>query len=180
MQDEEQSSMSLFYRYPLAGTSKEWRDFERKTRKNHPFQWFFRETLVDFWAKNWRNLVKEPWYWLKCRVWHRWNVVVCRSLPPTWNDRDQVMLHAAFQLLSDFIEREQPEQATMSAQELADHYDEVYDSYYGPVDTRRSSMWLEIQHLYAWWHQRKDDYGDRKEDDAMFHRLIDVRGNLWT
>ncbi len=30
----------------------------------------------------------DSWYWIKCRLWHRYNVVVCRPLPPTWCDRD--------------------------------------------------------------------------------------------
>lgn len=34
--------------------------------------------------------LRDFFYWLKCRLWHRYNVVVCESLPLTWNDRDQV------------------------------------------------------------------------------------------
>ncbi len=55
-------------------------------------------------ACGWFN---DRWYWLKCRLWHKYNVVTCEALPPTWCDRDHLMLFAAFQILEDFVEREQ-------------------------------------------------------------------------
>jgi hypothetical protein len=172
--------MTLFYSRLECGTAKEWREWRRQTRQRHPIQWFFRERFYSGIVRCWRQYVHEPWYWLKCRVWHRHNVIVCRSLPPTWNDRDQRMLHAAFQCLEDFVEYEKPWQFAVSSEEVAKTYDEVYDSYYGPVDTRRSDAWESLKELHAWWQTRKSDYSGHKDDDAMLHRLIELRGHLWT
>jgi len=122
------------------------------------------------------------WYKLKCRLWHRFNVVVCRSLPPTWCDRDYLLLHAAFQILEDFVAKEQ-----------GHFYEDVYTLYadYDGDDValkaeveasarERAAEWQTIRELYHWWLGRKknvtDDYD---EDTAMLHKLIDVRGHLW-
>lgn len=37
-------------------------------------------------------------------------ILKIHTLEKGWCDRDQIMLHAAFQLLVDFVERENPDQ----------------------------------------------------------------------
>jgi hypothetical protein len=108
-------------------------------------------------------------------LWHRYNVIVCRALPPTWCDRDYLLVYAAFQILEDFVERERG------------HFnDDVYALYVnecGEDDARaREADWNTIRGLYAWWQRRKadPDYDNYAEDSAMLHKLIDVRSNLWT
>jgi hypothetical protein len=51
-----------------------------------------------------------------------------------WHDKDKVMLHAAFQLLVDFMEQEHPDK----------HIDWNHGALY-----RRA--WKEIRDLYRWW-----------------------------
>jgi hypothetical protein len=51
-----------------------------------------------------------------------------------WYDKDEVMLHAAFQLLVDFVEQEHPDK----------HIDWNHGALY-----RRA--WKEIRYLYRWW-----------------------------
>lgn len=46
------------------------------------------------------------WYNLKCWAWHRYGTVRCRHLPHTWSDRRTILLHASFQILTDFIDKE--------------------------------------------------------------------------
>ena len=126
-----------------------------------------------------------------------------------WYDRDAILLHAAFQVLVDFMEQERPA-------EIVDwEHDEVH-----------SSAWRELSQLYRWWkeerpqrHDPLDDvapppdeayqildsgqmiFPDRAkypeyyatlarsqtlenewfaEDQRQLHRLIDVRPFLWT
>ena len=126
-----------------------------------------------------------------------------------WYDKDTILLHAAFQLLVDFVEQEEPEQ-------VCDwQYDELH-----------RDAWREITQLYTWWKQerpdRRDPFDDvarppeeeytitdkgrmifpdekeypdyyaaldesakleqewHKEDQKNLHRLIDVRPFLWT
>lgn len=50
--------------------------------------------------------IHSAWYWLKCALWHRHNVLHIRTLPCTWTDRDTRLEHAVFQILTDFIEQE--------------------------------------------------------------------------
>jgi hypothetical protein len=135
-----------------------------------------------------RQLIRrlhDAWYWLKCRLWHRYNVVVCRDLPPTWCDRDYLLLYAAFTIFAEFVEREKG------------HFDEpdvfaLYSDYQGEDPDERAKVeayarrmaveWKTIRELYAWWQGRKgnNDFDDYYEDSAMLHRLIAVRGHLWT
>lgn len=134
------------------------------------------------WAAEWRithwfyaaqRAIHNTIYYIKCRLWHRWNVIRIKSLPPTWNDRDQVMLHAAFQVLTDFIEREDTWQ---TPQEVYDDYIECGQD----VAQGRRDVRAEINSLYEWWRDRQNDYGDRKEDDENLCRLVGIRKHLWT
>jgi len=57
-----------------------------------------------------------------------------RTLRPGWHDKDEIMLHAAFQLLVDFVEQEHPDK----------RIDWSHDNVH-----RRA--WKEIRDLYRWW-----------------------------
>jgi hypothetical protein len=177
---------------PDAGTVEEWDKFEEDARKHHPVRFFLSWTLPIRLSRTWRQLVREPWYWLKCRLWHQYNVVRIQTLPPTWNDRDEVMLHACFQCLVDFIEKENPFEYGAGAE----------------VQEPRRKADIELVALYDWWIlrpvllRRIDDvidryprgtaprdayeqagisYSDlRAEDQAMLTRLIAVRKYMWT
>ena len=61
-------------------------------------------------------------------------VLRIRTLDKGWWDRDHVLLHAAFQLLTDFIEQEKP--------------DQIVD--WGS-DPKHKQAWKEIRFLYRWW-----------------------------
>lgn len=56
-----------------------------------------------------------------------------RGLPDRWIDKDYLILHAAFQLLRDFRERERPERIAWNH------------------DPRSAKAWREINSLYRWW-----------------------------
>ena len=103
-------------------------------------------------------------------------MVVCRPLPPTWCDRDYLLLYAAFQLLEDFIEKEEPWE--FAGDVYATYVTDCSEDY----SRERAAEWQKVRDLYAWWKDRKynDDHDDYEEDSKMLHKLIDVRGNLWT
>lgn len=134
------------------------------------------------------------------------------TLKKGWHDKDEILLHAAFQLLVDFIEEEHPERIGWSA------------------DKVHRQAWREIKSLYKWWKKersaRRSPLDDKKllkpalkfkkvpgskfsqlvepdkrkysayyralrkharlekqwyeEDQRNLHRLIEVRGFLWT
>jgi len=126
-----------------------------------------------------------------------------------WYDRDTILLHAAFQILVDFVEQEKP--------------DEVCDWQH---DELHRNAWNEISQLYKWWKEERpnrhnplddvveppeeeynisdegymifperDKYPDYyaaldkcselekewcEEDQKNLHRLIEIRLFLWT
>jgi hypothetical protein len=86
------------------------------------------------------------------------------SLPPSkdWVDRDEIMLHACFQILEDCIELEK----------VDIHCN--YEAHKDFVD--------EARFLYKWWIKRKESSygGEDDEDDKMLMRLMKIRTALWT
>ncbi len=72
-----------------------------------------------------------------------------QTLDKRYYDRDTILLHAAFQVLVDFIEKEQP--------------DKIIDWNY---DKTNKHAWREMQSLYKWWKavrpQRKSPLDDKK------------------
>jgi hypothetical protein len=97
------------------------------------------------------------------------NVLKIESLPENWRDKDEILLHASFQLLKNFIEQEK---------EIIEQINWKHD---GETENAKS----EIDFLYNWWLKRvdKNDDLDEKqyeEDNLMLRRLIDVRKYLWT
>lgn len=179
---------------PECATWDQWEEWEAKTKKERPVAYFFRESLPLFFLRSWDRFVHEPWYWMKCRFWYRYNVVRIKTLPPTWCDRDEVLLHAAFQILTDYVEREQPWEFTATPEE-------IQEAYGGPDECHPSRLQsaAELKSLYHWWTverlARKEpedtgrDWGQKllaaekqwnEEDDANLKRLIDIRQTLWT
>ena len=104
------------------------------------------------------------------------NFLKIESLDEGWCDKDHVLLHACFQLLSDFVEKE------MQVQD--------YPDWNASVESRNARK--EIEELYAWWQQRKndeimerstssgEDRGIYTKDNAMLKRLVEIRMHLWT
>lgn len=126
---------------------------------------------------SWRRKLNDAYYYWKCRLWHRYNMVVCKTLPPTWCDRDYLLLFACFQILIEFVELEQPWQFNATDEEL----DKAYVDCPGRGQ-EEIKEWAEIRELYRWGKSRlADKYVDNyKKDDEMLIRLIKVRGHLWT
>lgn len=90
--------------------------------------------------------IDRAWYYSKCALWKKYNRIHVKSLPPTWVDRDVLLEHAMFQVLEDFILREnidevidwnwneEHRQARAKMTELMDWWKNVYlkfDSYEG-------------------------------------------------
>jgi len=78
-----------------------------------------------------------------------------------WIDRDEIMLHACFQILVDFIKIEKGDV----------HCN--YEAHKEFVD--------ELRFLYNWWELRRvKNILDENEDDEMLLRLMKIRKTLWT
>lgn len=101
------------------------------------------------------------------------NVLHIKTLSEGWIDPDLLMLHACFQVLSDFLEKENP---------------------FGLIswdhDEEHKEVKTEIIFLYDWWQKRKILEEDltilnnrlapqNLEDTEMLIRLMKVRTFLW-
>ena len=72
------------------------------------------------------------------------------TLEKGWYDKDEVLLHAAFQLLIDFIEQEKP--------------DEIVD---WNVDELHRKAWKEIKSLYNWWKKERPARKSPLDDNRL-------------
>lgn len=100
-----------FYRVPYSmawNTDDEkdegWTAFYDWVKKNHYWQWFFRKYLIGEFRR-FRFIISEKWYYLKCLVWHRHNVVKFRK-DPTWCDIDVKIEKTLETLFLDYVEKE--------------------------------------------------------------------------
>ena len=74
------------------------------------------------------------------------------TLEKGWYDKDEVLLHAAFQLLIDFIEQEKPDKIVdWNANEL------------------HRKVWKEIKLLYKWWKKGRPARKSPLEDKRIKH-----------
>lgn len=75
------------------------------------------------------NWFMGAYRWVRNRIWRRFDRVYIKTLSPDYHDKDDIYLHACFQILVDFIEREKgPE-------------------WWGPSDGPQNTL----KELYLWW-----------------------------
>lgn len=144
--------------------------------------------LSDYFLKRsiWRRIslaISSARHRVKCWLKPN-NIVKIEALPRTWIDRDEVLFHAAFQVLVDFVELEQVfrpynEHAggrftdrVMMARFIEKNYSSADPSYYYPgmsasekdkVDNRMKQQYLkmrEILELYEWYKDEKYEEQD--------------------
>jgi hypothetical protein len=85
----------------------------------------------------------ELWYKLKCWAWNRYSTVKPRYLGHTWCDRRELLPHAMFEILSQFIEQEcSPEIVDWKA-----------SGHMVTVNGKEHNVRDEMQDLYDWWHK---------------------------
>lgn len=151
---------------------------------------------------NRRMRFSKLWYWLKCRLWYRYNVVVVQTCPPTWQDRSEFLLDAVMQILTDFVEKEKPFEMidTTYQTEVYESIDEIYRWWHVGRPAREAhrddvlTRWHDSSRHDgpAWdstpsdrtkvlWQllQELDAAADR-EDEEMLIRVIKLRSHLWT
>ena len=75
-----------------------------------------------------------------------------RTLEKGWYDKDEELLHAAFQLLTDFIEQEKP--------------DKIVD---WNADESDRKAWKEIKSLCSWWKKERPARKSPPDDKRLKH-----------
>ena len=127
------------------------------------------------------------------------NLLKIDSLTDGWCDKDSVLLHACFQLLSDFVEEEIPKFPHINWNVSADVSNSVFKGIkFTPGRTEENDstnnrdIKKEFEELYAWWQEWKnrkatitnssfeEDHADYLKENEMLKRLIDLRMYMWT
>lgn len=101
------------------------------------------------------------------------NILKIKTLPKGWTDKDFVMLHACFQLLTNFLKKEKPFRCPSWKQ-----------------DKEHQEAKAELIFLNNWWKKRKKieenslmhnnrNAPQNLEDTEMLMRLVKVRMFLW-
>ena len=72
------------------------------------------------------------------------------TLDKGWHDTDELLLHAVFQLLVDFIEKERPEKMTDWS-----------------CDQAHRKAWKDIKGLYKWWQNTRPNRKSPIEDKSI-------------
>ena len=134
-----------------------------------------------------KNLFKDLKWWFLHRTTHRYHVV-STGLSPGYYDTDHLMLHACFNLLKDFVEKEL--NGVKSLEYWAGVSDWKKAGFHSKKElTRLQQKYKECKDLYLWWttirSNRKPggwekEIEDNKEDEKMLIRLMKVRQTLWT
>jgi hypothetical protein len=86
------------------------------------------------------NRIDSSIYFWKCKIFTPYNKLNISSLEPTWNDRDKVLLHAAFQVFTDFIEKEDP-----------------FGFINWEATPEHSQAAATMRFLYKWWTEERPD-----------------------
>jgi len=140
------------------------------------------------------NIIGQIWYWFRCHTYTKYHILDMRS-PENgysygWIDRDQAMLFACFNLLVEYVEKEDGLNSV--------DWDAGYDSGAPKewIDEYRHAG-KEIKDLYNWWKFKRPIMYKNMEkaepnksleledtinkiDNENLLRLMKIRGYLWT
>jgi len=92
---------------------------------------------------------KLDWFnWLRFRIWERHHSLTMRYIKPGWCDKDEILIHAMFEVLCRFIEDENPKEWVN------------WNS-----DPQHKHAWSEMNDLYKWWINKRQK---NEENDPLF------------
>jgi hypothetical protein len=128
---------------------------------------------------------------LRNRFWYKWNRIHIKTLDEQWHDRDEVLVHAMFQILVDFVEQEsdstEDDEACNEIKALYDWWTKVRPARQDPLsnyagDLSPESLILGNDPKWEAASKEHSAFEDacEKEDEAMMIRLVKIRGYLWS
>ena len=157
---------------------------------------FWREWLEDFYG--FLGKLSNIKYHIKC-LFLPWNVVKVKTLSRYYHDKDEIMLHACFQILVDFVEKEKYFKWVGLEKDGSITFPSWNDrKKMEPWERESLNDSCKIHWLYHWWKYerplRKDPWAIEedltkawhldmkylKEDQSKFKLLASLRENLWT
>lgn len=91
---------------PSAATMEEWDEWHEEARRARPLAYFIANDLPKAWSRFYRSFIDRPFWWVKYRTTHRFNVIKPRKLKPGYHENDTRLIHGMFQILVDYVEKE--------------------------------------------------------------------------
>lgn len=154
-----------------------WDIWHKEAKRKYPVRYFFSEFIPRIYKYEFMWTLRSYKYAVKDFFFPH-NVLRIRTLPTRWTDRDTRMLHACFQLLTDYVKYEEPAEFTMTRDEFIELY-----RWEDKIDEERLKVRDTMHELYDWWlkHQTEEwcDGADEKEQEMLI-KLIQIRRFLWT
>jgi hypothetical protein len=164
--------------------------YQQKKSFKKKIKMFFRYRLSGFF--------NDIYWYVRWRTWDRYHIINM-GLKPGYYDKDYLMLHACFNLLVQFIEREKGGPQKLLEERL-EWKNELSESKKKLGNLEEDVIWTlyeiriveykikeidELISLWDWWIDRSlryhvDIVNQYEEDQAMLHRLITIRDYLWT
>ncbi len=176
-----------------------WEKWEARTRKQYPVRCWLSWSLPTLFTGWWRRLVKEPWYWVRTHTYNRYHIIDMRyprnGYEWGWLDRDRAILFASFAVLVDFVEKEYPGYVNWESDDehkkAREEFIELYNWWTAGRKVEHDAHDKRLNEHYGNRPFREVAKADRdrlhemsdaldKKDQEMLHRLIEVRGVLWT
>lgn len=178
------------YRYdletPFALGWDEWDEWEAAKYREAPLAFIVQKTIPRLVGRYITQPPRNLYYYLVCRLWHRYNVLRIKTLPPTFVDRDEVLLHASFQILTDFIEKEEPWRFGKTRQQIIEAHglDENTPANQWADIEIEIQEWSDVESLYYWWKNYRRPsrftHQDRILENQKLWLLIRYRHFFWT
>lgn len=142
---------------------KTWQDWHRHVKQLHPVRYFIVESVPKFWRYKIYWPIKRPiekaHYWLvshliPSRRYHMLDLRQPGGYQYGWNDVPEKMLYAMFNLLGEYLNKEQPF-------DLSDSYTEEQIEADPGMKLQQGSL-CEARAIYHWW-----TVGKKQEEDAI-------------
>lgn len=142
---------------------KTWQDWHRHVKQLHPTKYFILETVPKFFRyKVWwpiKRPIEKAHYWLvshliPSRRYHMLDLRQPGGYQYGWNDVPEKMLYAMFNLLGEYLNKEQP-------YDLTDDYTESQIEADPGMKMQHHSL-SEARAIYNWW-----NVGRKQEEDAI-------------
>lgn len=129
------------------------------------FKSILEEIEMIFWVI--KRRIHDFFYYLKCALFKKYNRIVIRTLPPTWIDKCDLLPHAMFQILEDFVKKEcSPGVVSWDA------------------DEEHKSARKKMDELLNWWHSTflefdpYKDFDESKSSKNHYIKEIDEEGRV--
>lgn len=107
----------------------------------------------------------DVWYRLKCKYWHKYNQITCSALEPTYTDRCELIRHSMFQVLTDFLEKEDPFKYHIKFTFTAEQEQENENNWVTHMK-EQSETFLSMLKIYNWYW---DIYAPHIQDSVKAH-----------